>query len=124
LFCGVVTAFPLLLFGRAVRGLRLSTLGVLQYIAPGIQLVLAVAVFGENFQPVHAVGFGCVWAALLWFGVEAVLARRPATSPESPAIAESGTRNSVLEGSTRARMPRESAIAGAVFPQSTLARTE
>jgi chloramphenicol-sensitive protein RarD len=86
---GVVTAAPLLLFGRAVQGLRLSTLGVLQYLAPGVQFLLAVAVFGETFQPAHAVGFGCVWAALLWFGVEALLARRRTTAPA--ALTPAGT---------------------------------
>jgi chloramphenicol-sensitive protein RarD len=50
LLSGVVTAAPLLLFGRAVRGLRLSTLGVLQYIAPGLAFVLALAVFGEPLR--------------------------------------------------------------------------
>jgi chloramphenicol-sensitive protein RarD len=75
-FSGVVAGVPFLLFGWAVRGLRLSTLGFLQYIAPGLQLLLAVAAFGEPLQPVEAIGFGCVWAALLWFEVEGVLRRR------------------------------------------------
>jgi chloramphenicol-sensitive protein RarD len=90
LLSGVVTAVPLLLFGRAVQGLRLSTLGVLQYIAPGLQLVLALAVFGEPFQLAQTVGFGCVWAALLWFGVEAVLARRRMAAPGAPDLADKG----------------------------------
>jgi chloramphenicol-sensitive protein RarD len=79
LLSGAVTAVPLLLFGRAVRGLRLSTLGVLQYIAPGLQFLLALTVFGEPFQPAHGVAFGCVWTALLMFVIDAGLARRRAS---------------------------------------------
>jgi chloramphenicol-sensitive protein RarD len=90
LLSGVVTAVPLLLFGRAVQGLRLSTLGVLQYVAPGLQLLLAVAVLGERFQPAQAMGFDCVWAALLWFGVVAVLARRRTAAPAVAAPAATG----------------------------------
>jgi chloramphenicol-sensitive protein RarD len=82
-FSGVVAAVPFLLFGSAVRGLRFSTLGFLQYVAPALQLVLAVAVFGEPFQPVQAVSFGCVWAALLWFEVEGILWRRRVSMPTS-----------------------------------------
>jgi chloramphenicol-sensitive protein RarD len=90
LLSGVVTVAPLLLFGRAVQGLRLSTLGVLQYVAPGLQFLLALAVFGEPFAAAQAVGFGCVWAALLWFGVEAVLARRRPAAPAAPTLAGTG----------------------------------
>src|SRR5205085_11124089 len=68
---GAVTAAPLLLFGRAVRGLRFSTLGLLQYVGPGLQFLLALAVFGAPFQPAQAVGFGCGWAALPWVAVQA-----------------------------------------------------
>jgi chloramphenicol-sensitive protein RarD len=102
---GVVTAVPLLLFGRAVQGLRLSTLGVLQYVAPGLQFLLALAAFGEPLQPAHAVGFGGVWAALLWFGVEAVLARRRTAMPAAPELAGRGgtTSGAILVARARAR---------------------
>jgi hypothetical protein len=99
----------LVLFGRAVQGLRLSTLGVLQYIAPGLQFVLALAVLGEPFQPAQAVGFGCVWAALLWFGVEAVLARRQTAAPAAPALAGTGgatSRGSLVLSARAGWVPR------------------
>lgn len=85
LLSGVVPAAPLLLFGQAVRGLRLSTLGVLQYVSPGLQFLLAVVGFGEPFRPAHTVGFGCIWAALLLFWVDAVLTawREPVAAPGS-----------------------------------------
>lgn len=60
-FGGPVTAAPLLLFATAARRLRYSTLGMLQYIAPTLQLACAVLAFGEPFTPRHAVTFGFVW---------------------------------------------------------------
>ena len=69
---GVVTAAPLLCFNVAARGLPLATVGILQYIAPSIALVLAVAAYGEPFEPVHAFTFGCVWIALAIFTIESV----------------------------------------------------
>lgn len=108
---GAVTAVPLLMFGKAVRGLRLSTLGLLQYVAPGLQFLLGLAVFGEPFQPAQAVGFGCLWAALLWLGVEAALARArrgssvppPAASARPAAWASAGLLHFVLERCKRSR---------------------
>jgi chloramphenicol-sensitive protein RarD len=73
---GVVTAVPLLCFGAAARRLPLSTLGFLQYLAPSMQLALAVGRFGEPFTAQHAISFGFIWAGLAVFTVESVLARR------------------------------------------------
>ena len=61
---GAVTASPLLLFAVGARRLPYSTLGMLQYLAPTLQLGLAVFVFGETFTPTHALTFGCIWAAV------------------------------------------------------------
>ena len=72
---GVLTAVPLLCFGQAARRLRLSTLGFLQYLAPSIQFLLAVSLFGETFRPEQQVGFGCTWAALLIFTADSLLAQ-------------------------------------------------
>lgn len=65
LACGPVTAFPLLLYAFGAKLLRLSTLGLMQYIGPSIVLVIAVFVFGEPFGGVRAVAFGLIWAALV-----------------------------------------------------------
>jgi len=64
LAAGVVTAVPLILFAGAARRLRLATLGLLNYLTPTMQMILAVAVFGEAFTVAHAVAFGCIWTAL------------------------------------------------------------
>jgi chloramphenicol-sensitive protein RarD len=69
---GLVTAVPLLLFNAAARRLPYSTLGFLQYLAPSLQFLLAVLVFGERFTAAHAVCFGAIWTALAIFVVEGV----------------------------------------------------
>lgn len=66
---GLVTSGPLFCFIFAARRLRLSTVGFLQYLAPSIQLVIAVWLFGEDFTLVHLVAFGAIWSALVWFAV-------------------------------------------------------
>jgi chloramphenicol-sensitive protein RarD len=76
LLSGVVTTVPLLCFGAAARRLPLSTLGFLQYLAPTLQLLLAVTLFGEPFRPDQRWSFGLVWAALALFTAESVVSRR------------------------------------------------
>ena len=61
---GPVTALPLLWFASAARRLPLSTLGMFQYIAPTVSLVLAVFLYGEAFTRAHVIAFGFTWAAL------------------------------------------------------------
>jgi chloramphenicol-sensitive protein RarD len=74
---GVITAVPLVLFTVAARRLPLSTIGFLQYLAPTGQLVLAVAVYDEPFDPGRLVAFGLIWAALAVFTASAWRARAP-----------------------------------------------
>lgn len=74
---GPVTAVPLLLFGAAARRIPLSTLGTLQYLAPSLQFVLGVAVYGEVMPAERWIGFGLVWVALVIFTVDLLRSRRP-----------------------------------------------
>ena len=67
LLAGVVTTVPLLLFTAAARRLRYSTLGMLQFLAPTLQFLLAVLLYGEAFTRWHAVAFGSIWLALLLY---------------------------------------------------------
>ncbi|HLT62213.1 MAG TPA: EamA family transporter RarD, partial [Microlunatus sp.] len=62
---GPITALPLLLFAGAATRVPLSTLGLLQYVAPTLQFLLGVAYFGEQMSPSRWVGFGLVWLALM-----------------------------------------------------------
>jgi chloramphenicol-sensitive protein RarD len=73
---GVVTAVPLLCFGQAARRLRLTTLGILQYLAPSMQFLLAVLLYGEKFTTAHAISFGCIWTALLLYTTDSLLVYR------------------------------------------------
>ena len=61
---GVVTALPLIWFASAARRLRLSTIGLLQYLAPSLALVIAVLAYDEPFTRAHAVSFLFIWTAL------------------------------------------------------------
>lgn len=67
LIAGPFTAAPLLFFNLAARRVRLSTLGLVQYLAPSLQFLLAVTLFGEPFTPVHAVVFGLIWTGCALF---------------------------------------------------------
>ncbi len=61
---GVITVIPLLFFGAAAKRIPLSTLGVLQYIAPTLQFLIGVLVFGEELNAAKLFAFAMVWLAL------------------------------------------------------------
>ncbi len=67
---GVITVAPLLLFGFAAQRLPLSTVGMLQYLAPTIQLVIGVYLFSEVATTVQMFGFVSVWCALGIYGFD------------------------------------------------------
>ncbi len=73
---GVVTAAPLLCFAGAANRISLTTLGLLQYIAPTLQLALGVTLFGEPMGALRWVGFSLVWVALIIFTVDSLVAMR------------------------------------------------
>ena len=73
---GVVTAIPLLCFGAAAIRVQLTTLGLLQYLAPVIQFLLGVTFLDESMSTMRWVGFGLVWVALVIFTWESLRHRR------------------------------------------------
>lgn len=79
---GVTTSMPLLWFNNAAKRLPLVTLGFMQYIAPSLQLVLAVFFYREPFTQIHAVTFGLIWTALAIYSSSA-LRRRSPTAPSN-----------------------------------------
>ena len=85
---GVVTAIPLLCFGAAATRVSMTTLGLLQYLAPILQFGLGVTLLGEHMPPERWIGFGLVWAALVVFTVDAMRAHRRelAAAAEASAI--------------------------------------
>lgn len=73
---GAVTVAPLLMFATAAQRIPLLWIGLLQYIAPTLQLAIGVLVFGEPFTQDRIVGFSLVWLALVVFAVEGLVAHR------------------------------------------------
>ncbi|MDG2201727.1 MAG: EamA family transporter RarD [Phycisphaerales bacterium] len=73
---GPVTIVPLLLFTGGARRLRLATVGLLQYIAPTGQLLLAVLAYGEAFNTERLVAFILIWAAVITYSVDSFRASR------------------------------------------------
>ncbi len=67
---GPVTAIPLLLFAAGARRITFVQLGILQYIAPTLQLLLGVWLYREPFAPTKALGYGLIWVALVIFTLE------------------------------------------------------
>lgn len=63
--CGAVTAVPLMIYANGAKLLRLSTIGILQYIAPTMIFLCAVLVFEEPFGRARAIAFPMIWAALV-----------------------------------------------------------
>src|SRR5262245_28718116 len=79
LLTGPITAIPLLLFAGAANRVPLSAMGLLQYLAPILQLACGVIVFHEPMPPARLAGFGLVWLALAIFtadGIRGLRARR------------------------------------------------
>ncbi|KQN70186.1 hypothetical protein ASE94_13365 [Devosia sp. Leaf64] len=67
---GPATAVPLLLFAYGVRRLRLTTIGMFQYLAPSIQFLVAVMLFGEHLNGTRLVSFGLIWLSLAVFSYD------------------------------------------------------
>ncbi|MES2145075.1 MAG: EamA family transporter RarD [Pseudomonadota bacterium] len=63
--CGIVTAVPLMIYANGAKLLRLSTIGILQYIAPTMIFLTAVFWFGEPFGTARMIAFPMIWVALV-----------------------------------------------------------
>jgi chloramphenicol-sensitive protein RarD len=81
LLAGVVSTTPLLLFTAAARRLAYSTLGMLQFIAPTLQFLIAVLIYGEPFTRAHAIAFAAIWIAL---GLYVTALLRAPKLPQAP----------------------------------------
>lgn len=82
LLTGVVSTTPLLLFTAAARRLAYSTLGMLQFLAPTLQFLIAVLLYGEKFTIAHAVAFPAIWAALMLYVTAMLRAPKLPQPPE------------------------------------------
>jgi chloramphenicol-sensitive protein RarD len=84
---GVATAIPLLLFAASANRVPLVGLGILQYVAPILQLACGVLLFHEPMPAARLAGFGLVWIALIVFTVDAIRAARKEKVAADPAAA-------------------------------------
>jgi len=75
---GLVTALPLILFAYGAQRIPYSLVGILQYIAPSLQLACGVLLYGEPFSMVQAQGFACIWLALGIYATDGLLRWRRA----------------------------------------------
>jgi chloramphenicol-sensitive protein RarD len=82
LLAGVVSTTPLLLFTAAARRLPYSTLGMLQFLAPTLQFLIAVLLYGEPFTAAHAIAFAAIWTALILYVIAMLRAPRLPQAPE------------------------------------------
>ncbi len=73
---GIATAIPLLLFAASTRRVPLSTVGLLQYVTPLMQLAIGVFVYDEPMPPARLAGFAIVWVALVVFTVDGLRTAR------------------------------------------------
>jgi chloramphenicol-sensitive protein RarD len=87
-FAGAATAIPLLLFTAAAKRLPYSTLGFLQYIAPSLQFLCAVLLFGERLTTAHIICFAAIWTALVIFASDGIRRGRAAARARAEAVAE------------------------------------
>lgn len=78
---GALTALPLIGFAYAVRRIPLSTVGLLQYVAPTLQFLIGVLVFKEAFDYDRAIGFAFIWIALVLFAGEGAWRSRRRVPP-------------------------------------------
>ncbi|MER9138695.1 EamA family transporter RarD [Mesorhizobium sp. M0830] len=78
--CGPVTSVPLLLFAFGAKLLRLSTIGIMQYIAPTMVFLIAVLIFNEPFGTTQAVAFALIWAALAVYSWSMLTTARKASA--------------------------------------------
>ncbi|WRH25677.1 EamA family transporter RarD [Arthrobacter sp. JZ12] len=85
---GVITAVPLIFFGAAARRLPLTTVGMLQYLAPVLQFILALTVFREEMPLERWIGFGLVWVGLALLTVDMVWTVRKNAKPRGRQLQE------------------------------------
>ena len=64
IFCGPMTAVPLMLFSYAARRVQMTSLGIIQYLNPSLQFLVAVFIFAEPFGVSQGIAFGLIWLAL------------------------------------------------------------
>jgi chloramphenicol-sensitive protein RarD len=78
---GPATAVPLLLFAFSVQRLRLTTIGMLQYVSPTIQFLIAIYVLHEPINATQLLSFGLIWVSLIIYSTDSLMRRRAVVAP-------------------------------------------
>jgi chloramphenicol-sensitive protein RarD len=76
LSAGVVTAVPLLLFAYGAQRIKLTTLGLLQYLAPTVQFLIGIVVYHEAFDTARLQAFSLIWIGLLIYSADTFWVQR------------------------------------------------
>jgi chloramphenicol-sensitive protein RarD len=84
--CGIVTAGPLMIYANGAKRLRLSTIAIMQYIAPTLIFLTAVFIFDEPFSSVKLAAFGLIWAALAVYSLPMLAGFRTPKAPGSDRV--------------------------------------
>ena len=82
LLAGIVSTTPLLLFVAAAKRLAYSTMGMLQFIAPTLQFLIAVLLYREPVTMAHVIAFPAIWAALVLYAIAMLRAPKLPQPPE------------------------------------------
>lgn len=68
---GIATTLPLVFFGHAARNIRLTTLGIIQFLGPTLQFLIGWKLYGESVTPSRLLSFGCIWLAVAIYAADA-----------------------------------------------------
>ncbi|WP_411141687.1 EamA family transporter RarD [Streptomyces sp. x-80] len=129
--CGIATALPLICFGASAVRLPLTTIGMMQYLAPTFQFVLGLTVFHEEMPAERWAGFALVWLALVvltWDVLRTARRGRAALADagaRAGAAVASGARAAAAEAATAEATTAtgpESAAGKSPAPETTLER--
>lgn len=86
-FSGLITALPLILLSYAARRVTLATVGLVQYLNPSLQFLVATFIFSEPFTPWHAIAFPMIWVALAIYTIASLrqdrALRRVSSAPDT-----------------------------------------
>lgn len=82
LLAGIISTTPLLLFVAAAKRLAYSTMGMLQFIAPTLQFLIAVLLYREPVTMAHVIAFPAIWAALVLYAIAMLRAPKLPQPPE------------------------------------------
>ncbi|MER6527617.1 EamA family transporter RarD [Streptomyces sp. NPDC001508] len=119
---GVVTALPLVCFGAAAIRVPLSTLGLLQYLAPVFQFLLGVLYFGEAMPPERWAGFALVWLALSLLTWDALRAARRAARTARALAGESAVSSRTMTTGTASTARKAQSLTSGAEPDPEAAR--